>query len=91
MGDTANPGIRAMIEEITTSEHETVSPERLVDACLDQMGAISVSDGTRSALVDFAVKEGDLRLGTEGPDEDARRRVGGMLQVIAATPDFQRA
>ena len=91
MGDTANPGVRAMVEEITTSEDDPVSPERLVDACLDQMGAVSVSDDQRSALVDFALKDGDLRLGAEEPEEDARRRVGGILRVIAATPDFQRA
>ena len=91
MGDTTNPGVSTMIEEITTGEGETVSPARLVDACLDQMGAVYVSDNTRSALVDFALREGDLRLGADEPDEDVRRRVGGMLRVIAATPDFQRA
>ena len=91
IGDTAKPGVRAMIEEITASQRENLSPGRLVDACLDQMGAVAVSDDTRSALFDFAVKAGDLSLVTEEPDEDARRRVGGMLQVIAATPDFQRA
>jgi len=91
MGDAANPGVKAMIEEIATSEGGTVSPERLVDVCLDRIGAVSVSDDTRSALVHFAAKEGDLRLDTEEPDEAAGRRVAGMLQVIAATPDFQRA
>ena len=91
MGDRENPGVKAMIEEITTGENEVVSPERLVDACLDRMGAFSVSADTRSALVDFALKEGDLDVGTREPDEEAQQRVAEMLRVIAATPEFQRA
>ena len=91
MGDRENPGVREMIEKVTTGERGTLSPERLVDACLDQMGAVSVSENTRSSLVDFAAKMGDLRLGTEKSDGDAQQKVGGMFQVIAATPEFQQA
>ena len=90
MGDTSKPGVGAMIEDVVTSAREPMSPERLVDACLDQLGAVSVSDDTRTALVDFASTEGERRPDTRRSDEDARRRVGGMLQMIAATPDFQR-
>ena len=91
MGDRENPGVKAMIEEVTMGQHGTVSPERLVDACLDQIGAVSVSENTRSSLVDFAAKIGNVRLGTEKSGEDAQRKVSGMLQMIATTPEFQQA
>ena len=91
LGDREKPGVKAMIEEITAVGDEIVSPDRLVDACLDRLGAVSVSEDTRSALVELALKEGDLHLGTTGPDEAAQKRVAKMLQLIAATPEFQRA
>ena len=90
LGDKDRPGVKAMIEEITTGGDETMSAERLVDACLDQLGAVSVSEDTRDALVDFAGREGDLHLGDPAPDEEAQRRVAEVLQVVAATPEFQR-
>ena len=69
-----------MIEDVVTSAGEPMSPERLVDACLDQLGAVSVSDDTRTALVDFASTEGERRPDTGRSDEDARRRVGGCCR-----------
>ena len=83
--------MKAMIERVIAANGGTLAPERLVEECLNQMGAISVSDETRSALVEFASKGGDLQVGTTGLDEGARRRIAEMLRVAAATPEFQRA
>ena len=84
------PGVKAMIDRLTARGGEVISPERLVEGCLDQMGAISVSPDTQSALVRFASTGGDLRLSASGPDEQARRRVAELLQLAAATHEFQR-
>ena len=69
----------------------TVTPERLVDICLSHLGEISVHDETRSRLVEYAAEDGDIHI--DGPDlgEEARQRVAGVVQLIAATPEFQRA
>ena len=91
LGDKEKPGVRAMIDKITAGGDEIVSAERLVDACLDQLGAIRVSENTRSILVDFALREGDLNAGSTGRDEEAQRRVAEILGVAASTLEFQRA
>ena len=91
LGDKEKPGVRAMIDKITAGGDEIVSAERLVDACLDQLGAIRVSENTRSILVDFALREGDLNAGSTGRDEEAQRRVSEILGVAASTLEFQRA
>ena len=91
LGDKEKPGVRAMIDKITAGGDEIVSAERLVDACLDQLGAIRVSENTRSILVDFALREGDWNAGSTGRDEEAQRRVAEVLGVAASTLEFQRA
>ena len=91
LGDPEKPGVKSMIDNITTGEQGNLTAERLVDACLEELGAISVSQDTRSSLVDFALKEGGLFLGATGPDEEASRRVAQMLKLVAATPEFQLA
>ena len=91
MGDANKPGVRAMIESITSNGETTISPEGLVDRCLDQMGAISVSDETRTVLTEFASRGGDLQLGATGPDETTRQRVADVLQLVASTQEFQRS
>jgi hypothetical protein len=91
LADKEKPGVRAMIDKITAGGQQTASAGRLVDACLDQLGAVSVSESTRSALIDFALKEGDSDAGSKGRDEEARCRVAAVLGLVASTPEFQRA
>ncbi|PKB72763.1 MAG: hypothetical protein BZY75_05300 [SAR202 cluster bacterium Io17-Chloro-G7] len=95
VGDTNRPGVRAMVDRITSSiksnDRNAISPESLVDACLDQVGAMTVSDDTRRVLVDFAAIGGELRLGSGSLDGNAQHRIAEVLQMVASTHEFQRA
>ena len=91
LADVEAPGVRAMIERIMAGSGGVISAERLVDGCLDQMGAISISPQTRSVLVSFASRGGDLDLSTPEAQQQAQQRVAEALQLVAATHEFQRA
>ncbi len=91
LGRIDAPGVRSMIRGVCSQAEGPISPEGLVDACLDQMGARTVSDDTKESLLAFASKRGDLEVGGREPDEEAQRRVAEMLQLVAATTEFQRA
>ena len=86
VGNTDLPGVRAIIDRLG-SEGDTMSPERLVEACLDMIGAYELSEETRSKLVVHAQKAGELRSGTEA----FARSVGQMLQLVVATQEYQFA
>jgi hypothetical protein len=90
LGNTEHPGVRSIIERVATNGGSAISPTELVDRCLDEIGMISVSDETRSSLIDYAAAEGDVVAGAE-VDADTRDRVAQLLQMIAATHEFQRA
>ena len=77
-----------MVNSVLSGGSGTLSPKDLMESCLDQLGAISVSKHTRSALVEYAVREGKVTW--NGDRADATRRVVEMLEMVAATPDFQR-
>ena len=91
LGDIGTPGSQALMRRLGADNGGTVTPERLVDICLSHLGEISVHDETRSRLVEYAAEDGDIHI--DGPDlgEEARQRVAGVVQLIAATPEFQRA
>ena len=91
LGKIDAPGVRSMIRGVCSQAEGPISPEGLVDACLDQMGARTVSDDTKESLLAFASKRGDLEVAGREPDEEAQRRVAEMLQLVAATTEFQRA
>ena len=79
-GDPRKPGVKAILDEICTSGGDSLSPERLVDLCLDQLGAISVSNETRRALVRFAEKGSNAGQNTEQ-----------TLRLTASAREFQLA
>ncbi len=91
LGDMNKPGVRAMVERISSNGKRTISPEALVDECLDQMGAIVVSDETRTVLNDFASMEGDLNLSAAGEGEHERKRIADVLRMVASIHEFQRS
>ena len=91
IGDASKPGVQAMIGRIASGHEGIISPESLVDACLDQIGSISVSDDTRRELVDFAARGGDVHTGSGNPDEAVRQRIVDVLQMVVSTHEFQRA
>ena len=91
LGDVNQPGVQGMIDNILAEGPGVIPTERLVDSCLDQMGSISVSEDTRSALLMFAAKGGELRVSPGEPDGQARQRVAELIGLAAASPEFQRA
>ena len=88
--DMNKPGVKRMIERLLDHNKGVISHERLVDGCLEQMGAFTVSRESRSALIKLASKRAWLQADTIEPDKHVQRRITEILQMIAATPDFQR-
>ena len=86
MGDIHTPGIRAIIDRLG-SEGPTISPERLVDGCLELIGSYELMEETRTLLVTHAQKGGPMPTGTE----EFAQQVGQMLQLIVATLEYQYA
>ncbi len=89
MGDASNPGIAALIDRICS--HGRLSPEEVVDRCLDELGPTEPSGETRAALLRHAEAAGDLTFETTAEREDGSARVAKMLRLIAATKEYQFA
>jgi hypothetical protein len=87
VGDPSLPGVRAIINRLKAQE--PLSPEQLVDGCLDILGPVEVSAETRQELVESAKEWGQIRWDTDAATAD--QRVGQMLQLIAATREYQFA
>ena len=91
LSNVQNPGVRAIISRLAAENGGTLTPEQLVDRCLDLVGPLSVHDDTRAALVEFAAMDGALHLKERQPGDPSEQRVGNMLRMIASTREFQLA
>ena len=83
MGNTNFPGIQEIINRLAANG-PTISPEGLVDGCLQMLGHYQMSDENRSRLVAHAQKGGGLHTNTE----EFPQQVGQMLQLIVATKEY---
>jgi uncharacterized protein (DUF1800 family) len=84
MGDVNSPGIRSIINRVA-AQGSSISPEQLLDVCLEMLGGYSLTDDTRTLLLENAGKNGDIS--TES-DEFAEQ-VGETLQLIVSTQEYQ--
>ena len=83
------PGVRDIIARLASLDGGTLTPEELVDGCLDLVGPLPVSDETRATLVEFAARKGDLVLKGHQTGDEAERRVGDLLRLVVSTREFQ--
>jgi uncharacterized protein (DUF1800 family) len=92
LSDVRSPGVRSIIDRLQAgSDDGVLDPADLADGCLDLLGPIDVSDETRSVLVEYATRKGDLDLNGHQPGDEAEQRVGNMLRLVAATREYQLA
>ncbi len=89
IGDPSLPGVRAIINRIKAKG--TLTPEQLVDGCLDLLGPVEVGTDTRQELLDQAKEWGPISWDSESNAQLADKRVGEMLQLIVATREYQFA
>ena len=86
VGDVTKPGVSAIVGRVKAQGD--LSSENFVDACLDLMGPMEVTDDTRRELVEHASESGTLSWGANS-DEGSTERVGEMLQLIVSTREYQ--
>ena len=85
------PGNRRNVDWIvgTSANDGSMSPDYLVDRCLDLMGPLEVSPVVRNNLVAEAAADGEIAYRTAPDREDLSRRVGNVMALIAGTREYQ--
>jgi hypothetical protein len=88
IGDTSLPGVRAIVDRL--KQRGSLSPEQLVDDCLDLIGPLEVGADTRQQLLAQANEWGQISW-SNGEAQAADQHVAEMLQLIVATREYQFA
>jgi hypothetical protein len=88
VSDVGLSGVQDIIRRVASSDR-AMTPEALVDRCLDQMGPLEVSERTRQELLAQAESGGPVVCGTDEEYASFSTRVGGTLALIAATREYQ--
>jgi hypothetical protein len=86
VGNISAPGVRGVIDRLKAKG--SLSPEQLVDGCLDLLGPVEVSADTKQQLLSQANEWGQISW-SNGDAGD--QHVGQMLQLIVATREYQFA
>ena len=84
------PGVKSMIARVR-ARGPGLSPEQLVEACLDLMGPLTVSDGTMEELLDQARVGNETQSGLVDESPPSAQRIREMLELIVSTPEYQMA
>jgi hypothetical protein len=66
-----------------------LAPEQLVDGCLDQFGPVQVGADTKQELLAQAKEWGQVAWDSDANAKIADQHAAEMLQLIAATREYQ--
>jgi uncharacterized protein (DUF1800 family) len=89
--DISKPGIKGLIDNVC-ARRPSLTPEQAVDACLEAIGPLTIAAETRQELTAHVATGGDIHCGSD-PEamRPAAERLRELLQMIAATREFQMA
>jgi len=92
VADPEKPGLRELIDRLRARAADGVlTPEQLVDGCLDLVGPFELGSHTRDVLIEAATEEGALGFGSDEERQRSAARVSRMLQLILASREYQFA
>jgi hypothetical protein len=89
VGNQALPGVQSMIDRLKGMG--VLSPDQLVNSCLDLLGPIEVNADTRKELTEQANEWGKLSWENDTAAQLAAKRATEMMQLIVATREYQFA
>ena len=90
VGNLELPGVKLIVDRMSAGD-SIMSPEAFVDGCLELVGPMEVSEKTRGSLIEHTKGAGELKKGAEEDRAAFAKRVAEMLQLIAATAEYQYA
>ncbi|MGI8551076.1 MAG: DUF1800 domain-containing protein [Dehalococcoidia bacterium] len=90
VSDQSKPGIQAILERLA-AHAETLSPEAVVDCCLELVGPLSAGAETHAALLRFAQSGGSFHFRNSAERQESATRVIRILQLIVASREYQFA
>src|SRR5262249_15556245 len=94
LADLDKPGIQDFVDRLAARDGapaRSLSPEEIVDGCLDLVGPLDANDEPRRALLDAAESGGPLRFDTPENRQASAARVVRLLQLIVASREYQFA
>ena len=89
IGDLSNPGVRDMVDRIVEECGGAPTSDELVDACLDTVGPLVVSDDTRASLIEIASRDGEIAFGRSPQDDKQVHLMRDLLKMIVSSREYQ--
>jgi len=90
LGDLSKPGVQGLVDDLA-GPGTAVAPEAAVDRALAFMGPLRAAPETRQALLQHVARDGDLRFDAAAERQTSAERVAELLQLIAASREYQFA
>ncbi len=88
VGDLSKPGVQRIVQRLSAGGL-ALTPEQMVDGCLDLAGPVVVSESRRQELVDAVALAGPASCATPEDMEAFARRVARLLQLIVSSREYQ--
>ena len=91
LGNITTPGSQQLFDKVISENSRVVSADRVIDICLEHIGSLSIHRDTRSKLVEYANKNGVVKLDGSDINQSGKEVISGIVKLIASTPEFQKA
>ena len=90
IGNISNPGVKGMTLRVKSDSDKSSDPGDLVDACLDVLGPLDVSDDARTLLIEIATAGLESASSkSDESDSDADQLILDLFKIIVSSREYQ--
>jgi hypothetical protein len=90
IGNISNPGVKGMTLRVKSDSDKSSDPGDLVDACLNVLGPLDVSDDARTLLIEIATAGLESASSkSDESDSDADQLILDLFKIIVSSREYQ--
>ena len=89
LGNLENPGVENIVDHILAAHHDSITSDQLVDKCLDTLGPLKVSKGTKESLLEVASKIDSIESNGHSSKQKIKELILELIRMIVSSREYQ--
>ena len=89
LGNLENPGVENIVDHILAEHHDSITSDQLVDKCLDTLGPLKVSKGTKDSLLEVASKIDSIESNGHSSKQKVKELIPELIKMIVSSREYQ--
>ena len=89
MSNLDNPGVENIVNHILENNSSPITPQQVVDNCIEVLGPLEISDDTKVSLLEVASKLDRIESNGHSRQQKTIELIQELIRMIVSSKEYQ--